>query len=88
MPPPQSAGAPYLTQREQAVLQLLARGATNAQIANELYLAESSVKTHVGHLLAKLSAPDRVHLVLRAYELGLVPHSSLSMPYVAPERSI
>lgn len=88
LPPPHPAGAPSLTQRELAVLRLVARGATNAQIASELYLAESSIKTYVGHLLAKLAAPDRVHIVLRAYELGLVPLSSISMPYVAPERSI
>jgi len=63
---------PVLTPREHAVLRLVARGATNAQIAGELHLAESSVKTHVGHLLAKLDAPDRVHLVIYAYENGLV----------------
>jgi DNA-binding NarL/FixJ family response regulator len=63
---------PALTPREEVVLRLVARGDTNSQIAGELHVAESSVKTHVGHLLAKLNAPDRVHLVIYAYESGLV----------------
>lgn len=66
------AGVVALTPRERTVLQRVAQGATNAQIASELYLAESSVKTHIGHLLAKLHVPDRVHLVIYAYEIGLV----------------
>ena len=85
VPATSPASVPRLTQRELAVLELVARGANNAQIASELYLAESSVKTHVGHLLAKLHVPDRVHLVLRAYESGLVPMSLLSIPYVAAD---
>lgn len=85
VPATSPASVPRLTQRELAVLELVARGANNAQIASELYLAESSVKTHVGHLLAKLDVPDRVHLVLRAYESGLVPMSLLSIPYVAAD---
>lgn len=68
-----------LTPRERTVLQRVAQGATNAQIASELYLAESSVKTHIGHLLSKLHMPDRVHLVIYAYETGLVlPSTRLS----------
>ena len=66
--------------RELSVLRLVARGATNAQIAAELYLAESSVKTHIGHLLHKLGVPDRVHLVIHAYETGLVQPSSRGVP--------
>jgi DNA-binding NarL/FixJ family response regulator len=61
-----------LTPREQDVLAQVAHGRTNRQIAAELHLAESSVKTHIGHLLTKLQAPDRVHLVIHAYETGLV----------------
>jgi len=84
---PGSSGVnlPDLTEREVTVLRLVARGATNSQIADELYLSESSVKTHIGHLLAKLGVPDRVHLVLRAYESGLVPWASLSLPFAAPD---
>ncbi|HET7398005.1 MAG TPA: response regulator transcription factor [Intrasporangium sp.] len=67
--------AGLLTPRERAVLRLIAQGFTNTQIAHELYLAESSVKTHIGHLLAKLKAPDRVHLVIHAYDIGLVQPS-------------
>ena len=72
-------GVATLTPRERTVLQRVAQGATNAQIAAELYLAESSVKTHIGHLLSKLHMPDRVHLVIYAYETGLVlPSTRLS----------
>jgi len=75
-----TAATPDLTPRELSVLRLVARGATNAQIAAELYLAESSVKTHIGHLLHKLGVPDRVHLVIHAYETGLVQPSSRGAP--------
>jgi DNA-binding NarL/FixJ family response regulator len=61
-----------ITKRELAVLMLIARGFSNAAIGQELHLAESSVKTHVGHLLAKLRLQDRVQLVIYAYETGLV----------------
>ena len=72
-------GVASLTPRERTVLQRVAQGATNTQIAAELYLAESSVKTHIGHLLSKLHMPDRVHLVIYAYETGLVlPSTRLS----------
>ena len=87
LPATPPASGVELTPRELSVLQLVARGATNAQIAGHLYLAESSVKTHVHHLLAKLAVPDRIHLVLRAYESGLVPSSSMAMPFAAPESS-
>ena len=61
-----------LTDRELEVLGEVARGATNAEIAEHLFMAEGTVKTHIGRLLSKLEARDRVGLVLIAYETGLV----------------
>jgi len=61
-----------LTPRETEVLDKLARGLTNGEIAETLFLSEGTVKTYVGRLLEKLSARDRVQLVIRAYEAGLV----------------
>ena len=61
-----------LTERETEVLTAIAQGKTNTEIAKELCLAEGTVKTHVGHLLAKLNARDRVQLVVLAYDAGLV----------------
>lgn len=61
-----------LTDREREVLVEIAKGATNSEIAASLYMAEGTVKTHVGRLLAKLGARDRVSLVLIAFETGLV----------------
>jgi DNA-binding NarL/FixJ family response regulator len=61
-----------LTDREREVLIEIAAGATNAEIATTLYMAEGTVKTHIGRLLAKLHIRDRVGLVLLAYETGLV----------------
>ncbi|WP_375424400.1 response regulator [uncultured Friedmanniella sp.] len=61
-----------LTSRELEVLNEIAAGASNAEIGARLYLAEGTVKTHIGRLLAKLSVRDRVGLVLFAYETGVV----------------
>jgi DNA-binding NarL/FixJ family response regulator len=61
-----------LTDREREVLIEIAKGATNAEISQTLFMAEGTVKTHIGRLLSKLEARDRVGLVLLAYETGLV----------------
>ncbi len=60
-----------LTEREREVLREVAAGSTNSEIAQHLYMAEGTVKTHIGRLLTKLQARDRVGLVLFAYENGL-----------------
>ena len=65
-------GIEQLTERELGVLQLMARGRSNGEIAAELYLGEATIKTHVGRILAKLGARDRVQAVVVAYESGVV----------------
>lgn len=67
-----SARIAQLSQREREVLEHVAAGRSNAAIAAALHLGETTVKTHVSHLLAKLGARDRVGLVIAAYEEGLV----------------
>jgi DNA-binding NarL/FixJ family response regulator len=61
-----------LTERERDTFELLIRGRSNAEIAADLYIEPSTVKTHVAHALGKLGLPDRVSAVIYAYERGLL----------------
>jgi DNA-binding NarL/FixJ family response regulator len=76
-PEPAAAAAAHaaldqLTEREREVLELVAKGQSNAEIAATLYISHATVKTHVSRLLMKLDARDRAQLVMIAYETGVV----------------
>ena len=61
-----------LSEREREVLRLIGEGRSNAEIAADLFLSEATVKSHVAHVLAKTGCRDRVHLVILAYDSGLL----------------
>ena len=70
--PPRPVRLAALTERETELLTLVGRGQSNNEIAAELFISVATVKTYISRLLAKLDARDRVHLVITAYEMGLV----------------
>lgn len=71
--PEQVRALERLSEREVDVLKLIAKGMSNAEVAAELHLSESTIKTHVGKVLGKVGARDRVQLVIFAYDTGLAP---------------
>jgi DNA-binding NarL/FixJ family response regulator len=75
-PPPQPVALADLTPREREVLELLARGYSNAEICKQLVVSEATTKTHVARILQKLDLRDRIQAVIYAYESGIVSPGS------------
>ncbi|MFC8145360.1 response regulator [Streptomyces paradoxus] len=74
-PPPDDPRLASLTDREREILTVIGKGWTNTEIATRLHLAESTVKTHVGRILAKTGSRDRIQAVILAYDTKLVETS-------------
>ncbi|MFI8896195.1 response regulator [Streptomyces paradoxus] len=74
-PPPDDPRLASLTDREREILTVIGKGWTNTEIATRLHLAESTVKTHVGRILAKTGSRDRIQAVILAYDTKLVERS-------------
>lgn len=72
--PQEQVEALGLTERERDVLHLIVQGRTNREIAADLYVSETTVKTHINHIFAKLGARDRAHAVVLAHQLGFGAH--------------
>ena len=79
-PPFPASTLGVLTQRESEVLQLIARGMSNAEISDTLFIAEQTAKTHIGRILAKLNLRDRAQAIVLAYETGLVTPGGSGQP--------